>query len=90
MARIHEGMASDGTVILARNQWAGKGQRGKSWLSEPGQNLIMSLISETSGLDLSLQFLFSASVTLGLLDTVILYEKENFNFSKYAPLIEDI
>ena len=44
MARIHEGMASDGMVYLARHQWAGKGQRGKTWLSEPGQNLIMSLI----------------------------------------------
>ena len=46
MARIHEGLASDGLVCLARNQWAGKGQRGRAWFSEPGQNLIMSLIIE--------------------------------------------
>ncbi len=57
MALIHEGMASDGLAILAHNQWAGKGQRGKVWLSEPGQNLIMSLIIEPGTLILSQQFL---------------------------------
>ncbi len=68
MALIHEGMASDGLAILARNQWAGKGQRGKVWLSEPGQNLILSLIIEPGSLILSQQFLFSAAVSLGVLD----------------------
>jgi BirA family transcriptional regulator, biotin operon repressor / biotin---[acetyl-CoA-carboxylase] ligase len=68
MARIHEGMASDGLVCLARHQWAGKGQRGKVWLSEPGQNLIMSLVIEPGTLLLSQQFMFSAAIALGILD----------------------
>jgi BirA family biotin operon repressor/biotin-[acetyl-CoA-carboxylase] ligase len=67
MARIHEGLASDGLVCLARHQWAGKGQRGKTWLDEPGQNLIMSLVIEPGTLILSQQFLFSAAVALGIL-----------------------
>ena len=46
MARIHAGMASDGLVCLARHQWAGKGQRGRSGMDEPGQNLMMSLVIE--------------------------------------------
>ncbi|HXB28527.1 MAG TPA: biotin--[acetyl-CoA-carboxylase] ligase [Puia sp.] len=70
MARIHEGMASDGLVCLARHQWAGKGQRGKSWLDEPGQNLIMSLVIEPGTLKISQQFLFSAAVALGILDII--------------------
>jgi BirA family biotin operon repressor/biotin-[acetyl-CoA-carboxylase] ligase len=70
MARIHEGMASDGLVCLARHQWAGKGQRGRNWLSEPGQNLTMSLVIEPSPLNLSSQFLFSAAVALGVLDMI--------------------
>jgi BirA family transcriptional regulator, biotin operon repressor / biotin---[acetyl-CoA-carboxylase] ligase len=70
MARIHEGMASDGLICLAHHQEAGKGQRGKNWLSEPGQNLMMSLIIEPSPLILSQQFLFSAAVALGILDQV--------------------
>jgi BirA family biotin operon repressor/biotin-[acetyl-CoA-carboxylase] ligase len=70
MARIHEGLASDGMVYLTRYQWAGKGQRGKSWISEPGQNLMMSLIIEPSPLNLSQQFLFSAAIALAILDLV--------------------
>ena len=70
MARIHEGMASDGLVCLARHQIAGKGQRGKSWLDEPGQNLIMSLVIEPGTLKISQQFLFSTAVALGILDII--------------------
>jgi BirA family biotin operon repressor/biotin-[acetyl-CoA-carboxylase] ligase len=70
MARIHEGLASDGLVCLARRQWAGKGQRGKTWLSDPGQNLTMSLVIRPVSLNLSQQFLFSAAVALGILDFV--------------------
>jgi BirA family biotin operon repressor/biotin-[acetyl-CoA-carboxylase] ligase len=70
MARIHEGMASDGLVCLAHHQSAGRGQRGKSWLDKPGQNLIMSLIIEPGTLRISQQFLFSTAVALGILDII--------------------
>jgi BirA family biotin operon repressor/biotin-[acetyl-CoA-carboxylase] ligase len=80
MARIHAGLATDGMVCLARHQWAGKGQRGKTWLSgEPGQNLIMSLVIEPSALLLSQQFLFSAAVSLGILDGIQLIERKNWS-----------
>jgi BirA family transcriptional regulator, biotin operon repressor / biotin---[acetyl-CoA-carboxylase] ligase len=75
MARIHAGMASDGLVCLARHQWAGKGQRGKVWQDEPGQNLIMSLVIEPRKLILSQLFLFSASVSLGIRDLVNSYTR---------------
>jgi BirA family biotin operon repressor/biotin-[acetyl-CoA-carboxylase] ligase len=78
MARIHEGMATDGLVCLAHNQWAGKGQRGKTWHGEPGQNLMMSLVIEPRPLNLSRQFLFSAAVSLGILDMLKYYESENW------------
>jgi BirA family transcriptional regulator, biotin operon repressor / biotin---[acetyl-CoA-carboxylase] ligase len=78
MARIHEGIAFDGMVCLARHQWAGKGQRGKSWLDEPGQNLIMSLVIEPGTLILSQQFLFSAAVALGILDLIHTIKSDNW------------
>jgi BirA family biotin operon repressor/biotin-[acetyl-CoA-carboxylase] ligase len=77
MARIHEGMASDGMIYLARHQWAGKGQRGKVWISEPGQNLIMSLVIETSTLNISQQFLFSAAIAITILDLLRGFQIEN-------------
>jgi BirA family biotin operon repressor/biotin-[acetyl-CoA-carboxylase] ligase len=79
MARIHAGMASDGQVCLARHQWAGKGQRGKSWKDEPGQNLMMSLVSEPAPLDISKLFLFSASVALGIVDLVRGFHGESWS-----------
>ena len=33
-----------GTVIMTKRQTAGKGQRGNSWVTEPGKNLIFSVI----------------------------------------------
>lgn len=78
MARIHEGMATDGLVCLTRHQWAGKGQRGRTWHSEFGQNLMMSLVIEPSPLILPQQFLFSAAIALGILDQVRLFEENNW------------
>ena len=34
----------DGTVLAAREQTAGRGQRGNTWFSEPGKNLTFSII----------------------------------------------
>ncbi len=78
MGRIHEGLASDGMVCLASHQWAGKGQRGKTWLSEPGQNLTMSLVVVPSPLTISKQFLFSAAVALGILDQVQHFKEKSW------------
>jgi BirA family biotin operon repressor/biotin-[acetyl-CoA-carboxylase] ligase len=78
MARIHEGLASDGMVCLAHHQWAGKGQRGRVWLDEPGHNLIMSLVIEPAPLKLSSQFLFSATIALGIIDLIIADSPKNW------------
>ncbi len=78
MARIHEGLALDGMVYLARHQWAGKGQRGKTWVSEPGQNLMMSLVIKPSPLKLTQQFLFSAAIALAILDLVKGLQNKNW------------
>ena len=78
MARIHEGLASDGMLYLAHHQWAGKGQRGKIWMSEPGQNLMMSLVIKPSPLNLTQQFLFSAAVALAILDLLKGFQNKNW------------
>jgi BirA family biotin operon repressor/biotin-[acetyl-CoA-carboxylase] ligase len=78
MARIHEGLALDGMVYIAHHQWAGKGQRGKTWVSEPGQNLMMSLVIKPSPLKLTQQFLFSAAIALSILDLVKGFKNKNW------------
>mgnify|MGYP006201769351 CR=1 FL=1 len=44
MGLIHAGVAQHGTVVFAHYQNKGKGQRGKSWETEPGANLSFSII----------------------------------------------
>ena len=42
-ARRHAATARDRTVYWAKRQTAGRGRRGRSWMSEPG-NLFVSLL----------------------------------------------
>ncbi len=44
MGLAHEGLASHGLAVFAEHQSAGRGQRGKTWLTEPRQNITLSLI----------------------------------------------
>jgi BirA family biotin operon repressor/biotin-[acetyl-CoA-carboxylase] ligase len=41
---LDQGLASEGTVVMAWEQTSGRGQRGSSWSSQPGQGLYFSLI----------------------------------------------
>jgi BirA family biotin operon repressor/biotin-[acetyl-CoA-carboxylase] ligase len=74
MAQVHAGSASHGTIFFAREQWAGKGQRGKTWASSPGENIVMSVVLEPVFLSITDQFPLSAAVALSCRDL----------FSRYA------
>ena len=41
--QVHAGLAKHGQTWFALEQTAGKGQRGKTWISAPGENLMMSI-----------------------------------------------
>ncbi|MBK8698654.1 MAG: biotin--[acetyl-CoA-carboxylase] ligase [Saprospiraceae bacterium] len=60
----------DGTAITADNQWGGRGQYDRKWLSEPHKNLTVSLIVYPSFLHISDQFYLSMAVALGIIDYV--------------------
>lgn len=44
MALAHEGLATHGMAIFSAHQTAGKGQRGKIWQSNAGENIALSVI----------------------------------------------
>ena len=48
----------EGTVVVAKEQKAGKGQRNNRWSSEAGKSLCISILLKPK-LDVSQQFLFS-------------------------------
>ncbi len=58
--------AEEGTVVLAYHQNSGKGQRGNSWESEAGKNVLMSIVLYPVFLPAEKQFLISKIVSLAL------------------------
>ncbi|MFN3918460.1 MAG: biotin--[acetyl-CoA-carboxylase] ligase [Flavobacteriales bacterium] len=60
----------DGTVIMAYRQFAGKGQRGNTWISEPEKNLTFSIIigNATVGLGVFPNFDLSKATALAISD----------------------
>lgn len=70
MAKVRAGMAKHGMAIFAREQTAGKGQRGKSWQAQPGQNIALSLILKTDALRADQQFYLSMCIALGVNDFI--------------------
>lgn len=68
MASVRAGLARHGDAFFANEQTAGKGQRGKGWQTQPGVNIILSIVAEPQPLKVSQQFILSASVALGCYD----------------------
>jgi len=63
----------EGTLVAASYQRAGKGLLRNRWESEPGKNLLFSLILYPGFLPLGRAFLFSQTMALGVRDWVGLY-----------------
>jgi biotin-[acetyl-CoA-carboxylase] ligase BirA-like protein len=64
MERLNDGMAQSGETFFAMEQTAGRGQREKIWQSEPGQNIMMSVVFIPQSPILLNSFQFSAKIAL--------------------------
>jgi BirA family biotin operon repressor/biotin-[acetyl-CoA-carboxylase] ligase len=60
----------EGTVIMAEEQYAGRGQQQNTWHSEPGKNLTFSLLLKPHFLPLDTQFDLNRAVSLGVYDAL--------------------
>jgi BirA family biotin operon repressor/biotin-[acetyl-CoA-carboxylase] ligase len=60
--------ATEGTVVFTEQQTAGKGQRGNTWESEPGQNLTASFILRPTFLPVQDQFYLTIAISLAVAD----------------------
>lgn len=56
----------DGTVILADEQYAGRGQAGNVWQSDANKNLTFSIVYRTDFLLATEQFYLSMAISLGI------------------------
>ncbi len=62
MGQVHAGLAAHGQAWFANEQWGGKGQRDKKWISAKGENIIMTIVLKPDKVFNRNQFLFSASI----------------------------
>jgi BirA family biotin operon repressor/biotin-[acetyl-CoA-carboxylase] ligase len=74
MAKLHAGLIDHPTCFFAIHQTHGRGQRGKNWLTNPGENITMSsafALSDSVSAKLSpFPFLLSAAMALGCYDFI--------------------
>ncbi len=63
---LKEAPPMEGTLISADHQFAGKGQRGNTWLAKAGENLTLSIILYPKFLLAHQQFLLSQSIALAV------------------------
>ena len=68
MRMVHEGLAKHGMAWFAHEQTAGKGQRGKKWNSNPGENIMMSIAFNPPKAFFAAPFLFNAVITVACRD----------------------
>lgn len=59
-----------GSILTARSQTAGRGQRGNRWSSAPGENLMFSLVVEPGHILVEQQFRISEMAALAASDAV--------------------
>ena len=71
---LKQGELVHGTVILADDQFAGRGQRNTKWQANPAENLTISFFLDGVNLSVDRQFVLTQLVAVGL---VHFFEKED-------------
>ena len=64
MKEARNGNIADGSVFFALEQTQGKGQRSKNWLSNRGENILMTVVIDCKTLQLHQQTLLSFAVAI--------------------------
>jgi BirA family biotin operon repressor/biotin-[acetyl-CoA-carboxylase] ligase len=76
MGMVRAGMAHHGTAVFTTEQTSGKGQRNKTWISQPRQNMALSLVLEPQPIAPDL-FLLSMAMAEGTFQFFTKYVSED-------------
>jgi BirA family transcriptional regulator, biotin operon repressor / biotin---[acetyl-CoA-carboxylase] ligase len=77
MAMVQNGTANSGDAVFAMEQSSGKGRRGKSWESQRGDNILLTVLAQMQWLPVQRQFHLSIAVALACYDFFSEYTKES-------------
>ena len=72
------------TVIMAQEQIAGKGQRGRKWVSEKGKNLLCSLFYKPEKMEANEQFILTQLISVSIIETI----KKHIDYSSHKLSIK--
>lgn len=72
----NETVQAEFTTVISRYQTAGRGQRGNSWESEDGKNLLFSFVLYPGFLEAKRQFLLSQIISLAIKETLDVYTND--------------
>ena len=67
---LSEGKIEHGTVILADEQTNGRGQRGATWDSNAGENLIFSMFVDTAIMSVKDQFILTQIISVAVANLI--------------------
>jgi len=70
LEKVRSGEASNGLIVITNEQTAGRGQRGNTWLSEPGANLTLSVVYLPKNLPVNKNFYLNIISSLAVSDTI--------------------
>ena len=73
MQLVNNGSGAHGMAVFAHGQTGGKGQYGRKWTGNAGENIALSVIIETKHLHLPAQFALNASISLAVYDFFSFY-----------------
>ncbi|MBT0609073.1 biotin--[acetyl-CoA-carboxylase] ligase [Aequorivita echinoideorum] len=68
---------ADGTIVLANEQLAGRGQRNSSWISKKGESLTFSIFKKYDNLLAEEQFAISMAVALAVKEALTFFGLED-------------
>src|SRR5688500_9254306 len=68
MGMVKSGVWGDTQAVFARKQTAGKGQRGKHWISEENANILMSFVVDARFISIEEQFGLSVAAALSCVE----------------------
>ncbi len=68
---------AEGTIVIAENQTAGRGYSGDVWQSEPGKNLLASIIYKPHFIKAKNQFFLNQAVSLGVYDALKIFTEKD-------------
>jgi BirA family biotin operon repressor/biotin-[acetyl-CoA-carboxylase] ligase len=71
LAEVSQRTCAEGFVVITENQFAGKGQRGNTWVAEAGKNLTLSVLFKPTFLLPSKQFYMSMACSLAVADWLV-------------------